>query len=123
MVEAGDSVAAIAAVHGVDAGVLATYNQWADGIYHPIFPGDPILIPPGALIPATETTIPGVETAAEPETAGCTYVVQAGDNPSKVADKFGVSVLDLQGINSESVMSSFLVGATLVIPPGGDCDQ
>ncbi len=123
VVVAGDSVSKIAAQHGVDATVLATYNQWADGISHLIIPGDPILIPPGALIPATVTTIPGIEPADEPEAAGCTYVVQAGDNPSKVADKFGVSVLDLQGINSESVMRSFLVGATLVIPPGGDCDQ
>lgn len=122
IVVAGDSVSRIATVHGVDANVLATYNQWADGINHLIIPGDPVLIPPGGLIPATVTTIPGIE-AAEPEEPGCTYIIEAGDNPSKVADKFGVSVLDLQGINSESVMRSFLVGATLVIPPGGDCDQ
>lgn len=123
VVVAGDSVSKIAAQHGVDATVLATYNQWADGTAHLIIPGDPILIPPGGLIPATVTTIPGIAPADEPAAAGCTYVVQSGDNPSKVAEKFGVSVLDLQGINSESVMRSFLVGATLVIPPGGDCDQ
>ena len=43
-VQAGDSVSRIASLHGTTGDVLASYNQWADGIQHPIFPGDVVLI-------------------------------------------------------------------------------
>lgn len=126
-IRANDSMFKIGALFEVDAELIAIHNGWNDGINHLLIPGDVILIPPGARVPGdepdeVETGLAGGEQPSL-ESQGCTYVIQLGDNPSKVADRFGVSLLDLQGINSESVMSSFLVGATIIIPPGGDCDQ
>jgi LysM repeat protein len=47
----GDSLAAIADRYGVDLNTLVNYNAWPDGLDHPIFPGDVVLIPPGAAAP------------------------------------------------------------------------
>ena len=55
-VVAGDSLALIALTFGIDLDTLVSYNEWAEGISHPIFPGDEIRIPPNALIPASPTT-------------------------------------------------------------------
>ncbi|MDJ0771492.1 MAG: LysM peptidoglycan-binding domain-containing protein [Ilumatobacter sp.] len=49
VVEAGDSVFGIASQYGVDPVVLANFNSWDDGVEHPIFVGDVVLIPPEAL--------------------------------------------------------------------------
>jgi LysM repeat protein len=45
----GDSLAGIAQAFGVDIDVLVAYNDWPEGINHPIYPGDEIRIPAGAL--------------------------------------------------------------------------
>ena len=55
-VVAGDSLALIALTFGIDLDTLVSYNEWAEGISHPIFPGDEIRIPPNTLIPASPTT-------------------------------------------------------------------
>jgi hypothetical protein len=52
IVVAGDSLLSIAASYGVAPDIIANYNGWTDCLDHPIFVGDIILIPPGALIPA-----------------------------------------------------------------------
>lgn len=123
-VVAGDSIARIAARHGIEMEVLAVHNEWADGISHLILPGDTILIPPGADVvisvdAAPATAVPGADLADVDE--GCTYTIVAGDNPSNVASRFGITVDDLVGANSGSVMSEFLVGTQLVIPGVDDC--
>ncbi len=122
---AGDSMFAIASKHGIEAEVLAQYNQWPDGINHLLIPGEQIRIPPNSQIPAAVTTVPaGIDPdAGQPQATSCIYTIVAGDNPSKIADRFDISVLDLQGANSASVMNSFLVGAQLVIPGVADCGE
>lgn len=137
-VRAGDSVSGIAARHGISAEILAEYNQWPDGIFHSIFPGDIVRIPPDSQIPVDTpaasgddgsgdvATDAGDDAAAddaeeESDGEGCTYELVAGDNPSKVADRFGITVDELIAANDASVMSTFLVGSEIVIPPGGDC--
>ena len=51
-VVAGDSLIGIAAMFGVAPDIIANYNVWFDCLDHPLFVGDTVLIPPGALIPA-----------------------------------------------------------------------
>ena len=119
---AGDSVFRIASIHGIEADELAEYNEWPDGVRHLLVPGETVRIPPDSQIPASATTVPGGgDPAATDPSTSCVYTIVAGDNPSKVADRFGISVQDLQEANAESVMASFLVGAQLVIPGVADC--
>ncbi len=122
-IEAGDSMFRIASLHGIEADVLVAYNEWADGIEHVLIPGETVRIPPDSLIPASATTtVPGNVVAADDGSGtSCIYTIAAGDNPSRIAERFGISVADLQGANAESVMQSFLVGADLVIPGVADC--
>jgi hypothetical protein len=51
VVEAGDSLFGIAALYGIDPMVLVNFNSWPDCLDHPLFVGDTVIIPPGALIP------------------------------------------------------------------------
>lgn len=138
-VQGGDSVSAIADRYGLESETLANYNQWSDGIFHAIFPGDTVLIPPQSIIPsaapaasqsasdadadagAGEEAAESGDEESESSGDGCTYTIVANDNPSKVASQFGITVDQLVAANDASVMSTFLVGAELTIPPGGDC--
>lgn len=130
-VVAGDSVYRIAEIHGVDPEVLAQYNEWPEGVQHFLSVGDTVRIPPGSQVPGSGTATDDTGDTGETDDAaddaatdtGCTYTIVEGDNPSKVADKFEITVQDLVANNPESVMNSFLIGATLVIPAGANCDQ
>ena len=48
---AGDSLAGIAQRFGVEIDVLVNYNEWPEGIEHPIYHDDEIRIPPDAFVP------------------------------------------------------------------------
>ena len=51
-VVAGDALASIANKFGITIDVLVAYNEWPEGISHPIYPGDEIRIPPDSKIPS-----------------------------------------------------------------------
>jgi hypothetical protein len=57
-VQIGDSVAAIADKFDITMDSLVAYNNWAEGISHPLTVGETVLIPPGAspVPPCTCTT-------------------------------------------------------------------
>lgn len=115
-VVAGDSMYGIASRFGVKAEDIASYNAWADGILHPLAPGQVILIPPGAA--NATTTLPGmpipVETTAPgPAPGQGKYVVEAGDSLSRIADKWGVEVSALLAANG-------WVDSNVVILPGDE---
>lgn len=117
-VMSGDSMYAIAARFGVKAEDIASYNSWADGIMHPLSPGQVILIPPGASGPGVSTTLPGmpipVETTAPgPAPGQGKYTVEMGDSLSKIADKWGVEVSALLAANG-------WVDTNVVILPGDE---
>jgi LysM repeat protein len=135
-VEAGDTMYGIATKHGITLDQLVEYNQiTVDPSEFLIVPGQTVLgIPPGAQVPsaAEASTDPEVDPATlegsvDPATVttlgvGCTYTIVAGDNPSKVASKFGIDLDALQGANADSnVVQTFIVGETLKIPAGADC--
>jgi LysM repeat protein len=72
----------------------------------------------------TETLTPSITpTLAPSETptpAGpITYVVEAGDNLSSIAEQFGVEVLLLMSFNGLASADQIFVGQTLLIPPAG----
>jgi LysM repeat protein len=100
-VQAGDFLSKIAQQFGVTMEEIVQYNEWTDGINHPLFPGDEIAIPGGATqqvdptggtttIPITggEATTTTVAAAVE----GASYTVEAGDFLAGIADKFDTTV-------------------------------
>lgn len=134
VIVANDNLSKIAAAHGISMDDIISYNEWTDGTNHLLIPGETVRIPPNAKVPGTGTgtadpgagaggTTPPSGTTADtqPSGQGCSYTIEAGDNPSKVATKYGITVDELRAANPAEVLNTFLVGATLVIPPNGDC--
>jgi LysM repeat protein len=141
-VVAGDALASIANKFGITIDVLVAYNEWAEGISHPIYPGDEIRIPPDSKIPGAEeeeepttddtdasTDSETETTEAETEDTEATttgtgdcetgeYEILAEDTTRvKVAEKFNVTVeaLDAANANTDGY-SAFYPGLTIVIP-------
>lgn len=80
-IQKGDSVYGIASQFGVKPDELASYNNWAEGVMHPLTIGQTILIPPTAQV---TTTLPGIPlpvetTMVQPDPGQGDYVVQQGD--------------------------------------------
>lgn len=132
-VQAGDAVSLIAARHGISAEDLAAYNEWPNGIQQAIFPGDVIRIPPGAMVPGAEqqqdtgqgdTATPATGTAPQTTLAGAdgecvpgTYTLEAGDIPGRVANRFDVTLEQLNAANANTPgYASFIVGTVIQIP-------
>lgn len=128
-IRAGDSISKVADLHDITMEQLVNYNSWADGLNHFLVVGDPVKIPPGALIPGTASADDSASdgsdgSSGDDETSsgdGCTHTIVAGENPSRVADKYDITVDELRAANPGGVMDTFLVGATLTIPPSGNC--
>lgn len=67
--------------------------------------------------PTITPTVPPTET---PTPAGpTTYIVEAGDTLSSIAEQFGVEVLLLMSVNGITTADQIFVGQTLLIPPAG----
>jgi LysM repeat protein len=134
-IQSGDSLSAIASRFDVTMDAIVAYNGWTDGINHVLLPGDTILIPPGSASPgAAQTPSSGdstdsdsSETADSGETeeasgTGCTHTIVSGDNPTRVANQYDITVDQLSNANlNNPVWNTFLVGSTLNIPPEGNC--
>ncbi len=133
-IRAGDSISKIASQHDITMEQLVNYNSWSDGLDHFLVVGDPVKIPPGALIPGTGPAeapssgdagdsgdSSGDESADAPSGEGCTHTIVQGENPSKVANQYDITVDELRAANPGGVMDTFLIGATLTIPPNGNC--
>lgn len=128
---ANDSISKIAGLHQISMDDLVNYNGWTDGLNHVLIPGQTVKIPPNALVPGTGTADTGGADAgtgggdvAAPATAapteGCTHTIESGENPTRVANEYDITVDQLREVNP-GVIDTFIVGQTLVIPPGGDC--
>jgi LysM repeat protein len=130
-VQGGDSISRIASIHDITMDVLVNYNGWTDGLNHFLGVGDTVLIPPGSKIPGAAPASSGDEvatgndtTAEEPAATGegCQHTIVEGDNPTRVAAKYGITVDELANANlNNPVWNTFLIGSQLTIPPGGDC--
>ncbi len=105
VVRGGDYLFSIAKLYGVSADEIATYNQWAEGIDHPLYAGDEVRIPPGAtavdqttlttpptVAPSTEVTTAAETTTTVDTSGGGTYIVADGDVLSLIASRNGTTV-------------------------------
>lgn len=136
-VVAGDAVSLIASRYGITMEELANYNEWPEGIMHPINPGDEVLIPPDSKIPGAadeeddggdeeatvDTEADTDSTDAAPTGTGddCqagTHTITADDTTRlKVAELYDVSVeaLDAANVNTAGY-SGFYPGLKIIIP-------
>lgn len=136
-VQSGDAWYVLVTRFGVSLEDLLGVNEWTDATTFP-FPGEVILIPPGAksVTAATaatddsDTTTDAANEATPTETipdAGdnCsqgTYTIVEGDYLGKVASNFDVTVDALNTANaSTSGYSAFYPGLEIVIPAKSDC--
>ncbi len=71
--------------------------------------------PAGSSTPAAQGATPAAEGSVQPTT----YLVQAGDTLSAIADKFGVSLSDLMTVNGLTNQDFIQVGQELIIPVRG----
>ncbi len=135
VVQAGDYPLKITEMFGVSLDDLVAYNEWGSANEFP-GPGTTIKIPPGGTAPAAtetaESTDDTTETATDAATAtipdagdNCgegTYVIVAGDLPSRVANKFDVTLDALNAANAGTPgYAGFVVGIEIVIPAKADC--
>jgi LysM repeat protein len=128
VVEAGDSLYAIAERFGVTVEELAELNELADPRQLEV--GQVLRIPDTAVISptpegttSTSTPTPSgptktprpIGTPGEGET---TYTVQSGDNANDIALSFGITVEELAAANNTTVdnLRSLQVGDVLIIP-------
>ena len=116
---AGDILVRIGKKYGVSAQAIADYNTWADGVFHLIYPGLKIKIPPGATTPAvggatptattTKSATPAQTTTTVNVAAGGTYVVADGDTLSRIATKNGTTIAAIVAVNGWTDGSSHLI--------------
>ncbi|MFT4772886.1 MAG: LysM repeat protein [Candidatus Azotimanducaceae bacterium] len=131
VVQSGDYPLKVADQFGVPLEVLLAFNGWATGSEFP-FPGQDVLIPPGA-VSAVEPATEGDSVAAAPvgETipdsgSNCPagqYTIEASDTArTMVAEKFDVTVDALDAANAgTSGYSAFYPGLKIVIPAKAGC--
>lgn len=104
-VSPGDTLSYLAQVYVVTVGEIVDAN----GIVNPdlIFPGQELLIPGGG----------DGGPAAQPPSAGDTYVVQPGDTLSEIAVRLDVALADLVDYNDIEDPAFIRVGQVLTVPP------
>jgi LysM repeat protein len=119
-VRPGDSLAAIAARHGVRLSALLQANSLT--VTSVIHPGQTLVVPAGAVPPRSA---PAAGTPARPAApvapavaGGGRYTVVAGDTLSGIARRHGVRIGALLAANSMTVTSLIRPGQILVVPAG-----
>jgi LysM repeat protein len=111
VVQAGDTLGAIAKEFGVTVEALQEVNAISDPNRLQI---DQELVIPQGQVEATVTS-----TSASPTIAPDVYVVQAGDTLGAIAKQYGVTVEALQEVNAISDPNRLQIGQELIIPKGG----
>jgi peptidoglycan DL-endopeptidase LytE len=121
-VSGGDSLAGIAYRYGVRLSALLRANSMT--VTTVIHPGDTLVIPAGASLPAASNSVAatsggasGAGSSGTTGTTGTTYTVVAGDALAGIAWRHGVKLGALVKANGISVTSVIMPGQTLTIPP------
>ena len=117
VVARGDTLSSIAARNGTTVKALKALNGMTSDT---IFVGQRLAVPESGGV-RTPTTTSSTRVTSTPVTSGggTTYTVQAGDTPSGIARRFGVSAPELMAANNISDPRKLYVGRTLVIPSSG----
>ncbi len=132
-VERGDALQLIADRYDITAEELAEFNDWEDGVFHPIYPGDEVRIPEFADEPEETITDerPDDGLGTMPEPGGgplCpdgserdVYEIVSGDFISRVADKNDISIEELEAANVDNpAYEVFAPGQDLWLPCEGE---
>ncbi len=123
-VQAGDSYWRIANKYGISISELQRLNGTSNYF---LYPGQSIKVPGSGSASATPapasntastTSAPAETPAPAPSTGGGNYTVQAGDSYWRIANKYGISISELQRLNGTS--NYFLYpGQSIKVPGGG----
>lgn len=116
----GDNPSKLARRFGVTVEELAAANADTPD-YESFLIGAIVVVPNPALEPSTD---PGPEPTQDSPEDTCsdgrraaTHVIVRGDNPSKLASRYGVTVEELAAANADTPgYSSYLLGTRVVIP-------
>jgi LysM repeat protein len=122
IVQPGQTLREIGDLYGISWEELASVNnlpnpnliQVGQTLIVPAFSATPTVTPatqPVAVVPAPTTS--------QPQTQLQTYVVRVGDNPSLIADRFGVTLQSLIELNNLGGNLPIFAGDILLIPPTG----
>ena len=123
-VQAGDSYWRIANKYGISISELQRLNGTSNYF---LYPGQSIKVPGSgsanatpapAATTASTTSAPAETPVPAPSTGGGNYTVQAGDSYWRIANKYGISISELQRLNGTS--NYFLYpGQSIKVPGGG----
>ena len=127
-VQAGDSYWRIANKYGISISELQRLNGTSNYF---LYPGQSIKVPGSGSASATPapasntastTPAPAETPAPAPSTGGGNYTVQAGDSYWRIANKYGISISELQRLNGTS--NYFLYpGQSIKVPGGGAASE
>ena len=120
-VKAGDTASDIASSFSITVEELAAANGMTVEQIASLSVGQELVIP-GQSSEAAATATPGrartavATSTSTPSAAGGTYVVQDGDYPQLIAEKFGITADQLMAANGITDPASLVVGQRLSIP-------
>jgi len=117
VVQAGDTLVAIALRYGTTAAEIAAANDL--GNPNLIFVGQRLVIPAGGLVAEPAIVAEGKEGEEQSPLTPETYVVQSGDTLFLIATRFGLTVSEIALANGISNPDLIAVGQRLVIPEPG----
>lgn len=104
VVAVGDTLYGIASRYGFEFDLICRYNEWEDCVDHLLLPDEEVRIPPNGLVRSNEEQ---------------RYVIQPGDVPASVAERFGITSEELIAANPDADLTTgFPVGREIEIPPG-----
>jgi LysM repeat protein len=128
-VRRGDALALIANRFDITVEELIDFNNWEDGVLHPIYVGDEVRIPDFAAEPEDEVTddrpddglgtmpAPGGGPLCPDGTERDLYEIVPGDYISRVAEKNDLTIEELEAVNAENpAFQVFAPGQDLWLP-------
>ena len=118
-VQAGDSYWRIANKYGISISELQRLNGTSD---YNLYPGQSLKVPGSGSSSSASASSNGTSTSTSTTSAapaaGGSYTVQAGDSYWRIANKYGISISELQRLNGTS--NYFLYpGQSIKVPGGG----
>jgi len=120
-IQSNDNPSYVADLFSISLSRLAEANA-TNPDYSSFIIGGTVIIPAGAIMPGGLSTAAATDgTAQAGECTSLEHTIVEGDNPTVVAEQYGVTIADLARANAtNATYTSFILGGTLTIPVG-DC--